>query len=61
MARSKTQRRRSKSRKTQRRRSRSRKTQRGGDISGRNIPDAAVFANPMKIGKEGGGVESESG
>jgi hypothetical protein len=48
-----------KSRKTKRRRSR--RVQRGGDISGMNIPEAAVFANPMKVGKEAGGVESESG
>ena len=54
-------RRKTQKRKTQRRKTQRRKTQRGGDISGRNIPDAAVFANPMKIGKEGGGVESESG
>lgn len=59
MSRRKTQRRKTRSKRTKRSRTRSKKTQRGGDISGMNIPDAAVFANPMKIGKEGGGVESE--
>jgi hypothetical protein len=44
-------------RKTQRRKTQRRRAQRGGDIGGRNIPEDAVFTNPMKVGKDAGGVE----
>lgn len=54
----KTQRRKTQKRsKTQKRRAQRRRAQRGGDIGGRNIPEDAVFTNPMKVGKDAGGVE----
>jgi hypothetical protein len=46
--RSKTPRRKTQRRKIQKRRQ-TRRAQRGGDFSGRNIPEGAVFANPIKI------------
>jgi hypothetical protein len=44
-------------RKTQKKRRQTCRAQRGGDIGGRNIPEGAVFANPINVGKGAGGVE----
>ena len=56
--RSKTQRRKTQRRKIQKRRQTCR-AQRGGDIGGRNVPEGAVFANPINVGEGAGGVKPE--